>query len=209
MAGLSLAIGHPTLADRLFSRGLARDLLLIAVGAAFVAIAAQVRLPLWPVALTGQTLAVLLAGAFLGALRAALSLSLYVVLGVLGLPVFADGDSGLDAMTGSMGGFLVGFVAAAALVGWVAQRAWDHRLVGAVLSCLAGTLVFFAFGLPWLAVVLHTGLAGALDRGLLPYAVASVVKLLMAALVIAFAWSKVRGHDARAAAADLASTRTA
>jgi biotin transport system substrate-specific component len=197
MSNLTLSIGRPTIADRVFARGLPMDIALIAAGAGLTAIAAQVAIPLWPVPVTGQTLAVLLVGSTLGALRGTLSMVLYAVLGIVGVPVFSDATHGLSIIMGPTGGYIVGFIFAAALTGWLAQRAWDHRIVGAILSFLAGTVVTFLIGLPWLAVSLHLSLEQTLQFGLYPFIIGGVVKALLAAGIIRLAWRQITASDIR------------
>lgn len=167
------------------------DVVLIAAGAALTAIAAQVQVPLWPVPITGQTLAVLLVGSALGSLRGALSMVLYAVLGIVGLPVFSESSSGWGVIAGPTGGYIIGFIFSAALVGWIAQRAGDRKLVKALLSFLAGTVVTFAFGLPWLAAVLSLDLATTLQFGLYPFIVGGIIKAIIAAAIIPLAWRAV------------------
>jgi len=197
MSNLTLSIGRPTIADRVFARGLPMDIALIAAGAGLTAIAAQVAIPLWPVPVTGQTLAVLLVGSTLGALRGTLSMVLYAVLGIVGVPVFSDATHGLSIIMGPTGGYIIGFIFAAALTGWLAQRAWDHRIVGAILSFLAGTVVTFLIGLPWLAVSLHLNLEQTLQFGLYPFVIGGLVKALLAAGIIRLAWRQITASDIR------------
>lgn len=197
MSNLTLSIGRPTIADRVFARGLPMDIALIAAGAGLTAIAAQVAIPLWPVPVTGQTLAVLLVGSTLGALRGTLSMVLYAVLGIVGVPVFSDATHGLSIVMGPTGGYIIGFIFAAALTGWLAQRAWDHRIVGAIVSFLAGTVVTFLIGLPWLAVSLHLNLEQTLQFGLYPFIVGGAVKALLAAGIIRLAWRQITASDIR------------
>jgi biotin transport system substrate-specific component len=197
MSNLSLAIGRPTIADRVFARGIAMDVVLVLAGTAVTAIAAQVSVPLQPVPITGQTLAVLLVGSSLGALRGTLSMVLYAVLGVIGLPIFSDGTHGFGIIAGPTGGYIVGFIFAAALTGWLAQRAWDHRILGAILSFAAGTVVTFAFGLPWLAIDLGLNLEQTLAGGLYPFILGGVIKALLAAGIIRLAWHSINSSDAR------------
>ena len=197
MSSLTLSIGRPTIADRVFARGLPMDIALIAAGAGLTAIAAQVAIPLWPVPVTGQTLAVLLVGSTLGALRGTLSMVLYAVLGILGVPVFSDASHGLSVIAGPTGGYIIGFIFAAALTGWLAQRAWDHRIVGATLSFLAGTVITFIIGLPWLAVSLHLNLGQTLQFGLYPFILGGLVKTLLAAGIIRLAWRQITASDIR------------
>ncbi len=200
MSNLTLAVGRPTIVDRLVARNLTMDVILVAAGAALVSIAAQISVPLWPVPITGQTLAVLVVGASLGAVRGTLSMLLYAVLGIVGLPVFSDASHGFGVITGPTGGYIVGFVFAAALTGWVAQRAWDHRILGALASFAAGTVVTFAIGLPWLAAVLHLNLEQTLEGGLYPFLIGGVVKAALAAGFIRLAWFGINRADRTAAA---------
>ena len=201
MSNLTLAFGRQTLADRIFSRRLAIDIVLIASGAALTAISAQIVVPLWPVPMTLQTFAVLLVGTTLGPLRGVLSMGLYLAVGVLGLPVFAEAKSGsLFSLTS--GGFIIGFILAAALVGWLAQREWDRKVVGTLVSFLAGTLVIYAIGLPWLYVSLanlgagvwhdylgfNSVLAATVGAGVLPFLIGDVLKALLAAALLPLAW---------------------
>ncbi len=197
MTSLSLAYGRPTLADRWFAaersraRSVALDVVLVLAGALLTGVLAQIAIPLWPVPITGQTLAVLLVGSSLGAVRGALSMVAYAALGVVGLPVFSEASSGFGVIAGASGGYIVGFVFSAALVGWIAQRAGDRRFLGAILSFVGGTVVTFAFGLVWLAAVLGTDLPTTLEYGLYPFIVGGAVKALLAAGLIPLAWAGV------------------
>lgn len=195
MSSITLAASRPTLADRLFSRSLATDILLIGAGAALTGVLAQVVIPLQPVPITGQTLAVILVGSTLGALRGALSMVLYLALGAVGLPWFSDASSGWGVVAGPTGGYIVGFIAAAALTGWLAQRTWDRRVLGAFVSMTAGTLVTFAVGLPWLAASLGLTLEQTLEAGLYPFLIGGAVKALLAAGILPLAW-KLSSHRA-------------
>jgi biotin transport system substrate-specific component len=199
MSTIALAQGRPTLVDRILTRSIATDIVLIAAGAALTAVAAQIAVPLWPVPITGQTLAVLIVGSSLGALRGALSMVLYAVLGIIGLPVFSDQTHGVSVVLGPTGGYIVGFILAAALTGWLAQRNWDHRILGAIASFAAGTVVTFAIGLPWLAVVLHLNLVQTLEGGLYPFILGGIIKALLAAGFIRLAWFGVNRADERRA----------
>jgi biotin transport system substrate-specific component len=188
VSSITLAASRPTLADRLFARSLATDLVLIGAGAALTGILAQVVIPLQPVPITGQTLAVILVGSTLGALRGALSMVLYLALGVVGLPWFSDASSGWGVVAGPTGGYIVGFIAAAALTGWLAQRTWDRRVLGAFVSMSAGTLVTFAIGLPWLAASLGLTLEQTLAAGLYPFLIGGAIKAMLAAGILPLAW---------------------
>lgn len=212
MSSITLAYGQPTLADRVFSRKLVTDIVLVAAGAALVSLAAQLTIPLPFVPITGQTLAVLLVGASLGATRGAASLALYAVLGLAGLPVFAPEDdgshvTGLAALGGASFGYILGFILSAALIGWLAQRRWERKILGGLAAFAAGTLATFAIGLPWLAVWfglngLPTDLLFVLENGFFPFILGGIVKAVIGAGLIRLAWLGVKGADDRAAKAD-------
>src|SRR5687767_15158199 len=133
---------------------------LVLLGSVFIALCAQVAIPLpfTPVPITGQTFAVLLVGAALGPLTGVASIGLYLVAGVAGAPVYADGGHGLTAITSATGGYLVGFLLASGVVGFLAVHGWDRRLGSASGAMLAGNVVIYLVGLPWLALQLDTNL---------------------------------------------------
>ena len=201
MSNHSLAVrptlSRLTLADRAIPRGLVTDAALVAGGAVLTAGAAQLAVPLWPVPITGQTLAVLVVGGTLGATRGALSMVLYAVLGLVGLPVFSDGASGVSVIAGPTGGYIVGFIFAAALTGWLAERQWDRKILRGVLAFAAGTVVTFAFGLPWLSFALQANLQETLAWGLYPFIVGGIVKAVLAAGILRGAWSLADRAGAR------------
>lgn len=184
----------PTLLARSFPRvdRRVRDVLLVVGGSLFVAALAQVKiaLPFTPVPLTGQTLAVLVVGAALGARRGAASLLVYLLAGLAGLPVFHGGTSGTAVVLGPTGGYLIGFVAAAYLIGSLSARGLDRRIPTALLAFLVGEVVIYLFGVAWLSLFL--GLKGALIAGLLPFLVGDALKLVAAALLLPAAW-KIAG----------------
>jgi biotin transport system substrate-specific component len=173
--------------------GLLADVLLVAGGAGFVALAAQVSidLPFTPVPITGQTFAVVLVGAGLGAVLGLASLGLYLFVGALGAPVYADGKHGWDVLTGPTGGYIVGFVLAAGLTGYLAQRRWDRRFSSAVGAMLTGNVVIYLVGLPWLAEQIDVGLEGTLEAGLYPFVVGDLLKLYLAGALLPAAWGLV------------------
>lgn len=193
MSNLTLAASRPVLADRLGARSIATDIALIAAGAALTAGAAQIVIPMWPVPITGQTFAVLFVGTALGALRGSLAMVLYLALGIAGLPVFAEGASGLAKLMGPTGGYLIGFILAAALTGWLAQREWDRKALGTIGAFLAGTAVIYAVGLPWLAVALGqlglpNDLSATLQAGLYPFIPGDILKALAAGGLVPLVW---------------------
>jgi biotin transport system substrate-specific component len=165
--------------------------LLILGGAGFVALAAQVSisLPFTPVPITGQTFAVVLVGA---SLLAVASLGVYIFVGALGAPVYAEQTHGWDVLTGPTGGYIVGFVLAAALTGFLARERWDRRFSSAVAAMLSGNVVIYLVGLPWLAAKIDTGLEDTLEAGLYPFVVGDLLKLYLAGALLPAAWALVR-----------------
>ena len=174
-------------------RGLLVDALLVCAGAGLVSACAQISIPLGftPVPLTGQTFAALLVGASLGSVRGLASLLLYLWIGAAGVPVYADHKSGWHVFTGSTGGYLVGFVLAAALTGLLAERGHDRRLSSSISLMLTGTVVIYLCGLAWLHHVLHASWATTLTDGLYPFVPGDVFKLYLAALALPTAWKLV------------------
>jgi biotin transport system substrate-specific component len=188
---------HTTLADVLSprqQRSWLLDVVLLVLFSTFVALTAQVEIPLWPVPLTLQTLGVLFTGAVLGSRRGALALLLYLTEGALGLPVFAGGASGVGYMLGPTGGYLVGFVVAAGVVGWLAQRGWDRRLVWVAVAMVIGNVIIYVCGVAWLAVFLGD-LWGALVKGMLLFVVGDLIKIAVAALTLPGGWKLARRRD--------------
>jgi len=188
---MSLQLARTNLIDRVIPRSFATDVALILGGAVLTAIAAQVAIPMWPVPITGQTFAVLLVGAVLGASRGAISMIAYFSMGAVGLPVFTGAVSGVSF--GTTFGYQVGFIAAAAVVGWLAQLNWQKKAVGVIASFLIGNAVIYLFGLPWLAFALaNLGLASnltaVLAAGLIPFLVGDAIKMALAAAVLPMAW---------------------
>lgn len=158
--------------------------------ALLTAAAAQVRVPLpfTPVPVTGQTFAVLLAGAALGSRAGAASQGLYVLLGLGGLPFFSGGNGGWDYATGPTLGYLVGFVVAAAVVGSLAERKQDRTIATALPAFLAGTVVIYLFGVAWLMASLPTDLTDALVKGMVPFVVGDLLKVALAGTLLPAAW---------------------
>jgi biotin transport system substrate-specific component len=169
--------------------GALRALVLAVVGSLLLTVSAKVQVPFWPVPMTMQTFAVVVIGMAYGWRLGAATVLLYLVEGATGLPVFAgtpERGIGLAYMAGPTGGYLVGFLAAAALCGWLAERGWDRRLVPALFAMLLGHAVIFVFGLGWLGHAI--GLEKAVAVGFTPFLVGTVVKIALAAAVLWAAW---------------------
>lgn len=192
---------RPTIVDRFIPRSLAADIALVFAGAVMTSIAAQISVPLpfSPVPITGQTFAVLLVAATLGMSRGSLSMALYVLFGAVGLPVFTGAKA--LVLGGATMGYLVGFVAAAALVGFLAQRKFDRNVFGVAASFIAGNVVIYSFGAAWLSVFLGSvgapnDLAATLAAGVAPFLVGDAIKITLAAALLPLAWkgvSKLKG----------------
>jgi biotin transport system substrate-specific component len=165
-----------------------RNSVLIVGGSLLVAGLAQLSIPLQPVPVTGQTLGVLLVGAALGWRRGGLALLAYLAEGLVGLPVFAEGRAGLPVLLGPTGGYLVGFILAAALVGFLAERAWDRTPWLMALALVLGNLVIYAVGVPWLAVVLRLPPQPAYQFGMGPFLIGDALKLAVAMVLLPGAW---------------------
>jgi biotin transport system substrate-specific component len=183
----------------------ATDAALVIAGSLFVAAMAQasIRLPFTPVPITGQTLAVLLVGTSFGWLRGGLALGLYLGEIAVGLPFAAEGEAGVGRLLLSTpsGGYLWGFLLAAVLMGWLANRGWDRSMGSSLGAMLLGTVVIYLAALPWLhlsptfeAFLGHPPtLEATLRAGLYPFVIGDVVKMLLAAGLLPAAWL-VRGR---------------
>jgi biotin transport system substrate-specific component len=191
MTALALP-ARPVLADYV-PRTRARDVVLVMSAALFTALLAQlsVAVPGSPVPITGQTLAVVLTGAALGPWRGLAGQVVYVALGALGLPFYADAASGWQVLSGATGGYLVGFLPAAWLVGVAARFGQERRFWRALVLFAAGQAVIFAVGVPWLAVVADLSPARALELGFYPFLLGGVVKAGVASGVLHAAWRRV------------------
>lgn len=198
MSTIALTLAPPR------SRSAARVIFEIAcavVGSVLIAGLAQISfsLPFTPVPITGQTLGVLLVGAAYGPGLGAATILLYLVWAVVGLPVLApvDGvhDTGLDVLrlTAATGGYLWGFVLAAALTGWLARRGWDRSFRSSIGAMLLGSIVIYAVALPWLHHVLASStVEETLQAGLYPFIIGDTLKLLAAAGVLPAAWALMK-----------------
>ncbi|GMR02323.1 MAG: biotin transporter BioY [Acidimicrobiia bacterium] len=163
--------------------------------ALLTALAAQIVIPIpgSPVPITGQTFAVLLAGAALGSRAGAGSQLIYWAMGAVGLPFYADGRGGWEVATGATAGYLVGFVAAAWVIGLLAERGHDRSVPFAIPAFLAGNAIIYLFGVPWLIVAVPAidSVSAALIAGFVPFVVGDILKIVAAGLLLPAAWKMV------------------
>jgi len=172
---------------------LVRKIALVVAGSLALALSAKVQVPFYPVPMTMQTLVVLVIGATFGLRLGLATIGLYLLEGLVGLPVFASG-AGPAYMAGPTGGYLAGFAAAVALMGFGASRGYDRSLAGAFGLMAVGHVVILALGWAWLATLI--GPEKAWIAGVLPFAWATVFKTLLAAGLIAALWSAIaRARD--------------
>lgn len=182
---------------------------MIALGALLIVVGARISffLPGYPVVpVTLQTFGVLFGSALLGFRRALAAVVLYLILGIAGLPVFALNAetgtyaSGLDTIVRASGGlglaptggYLIGFVLAAGLVGRLAELGWDRRIGSALGAIVIGNVAIYVIGVPWLMAATHQSISWAMQNGLYPYIPGDVLKLLVVGVVLAGGWSIVR-----------------
>ncbi len=165
-----------------------RHITLIVAGALFVVLCARVVIPTQPVPFTGQTFGVLLVGGALGFRRGLAALLLYLAIGAIGVPVYAEGKAGLAIIQGASGGYLIGFVVAATVVGRLAELGWDRRIGGALAMMAIGTAIIYAIGVPWLKAVSGLSWPDAVGEGMTKFLVWDAAKLAVAAGIFPAAW---------------------
>lgn len=194
---------HPSsvIAGVVFPRRTAVTIALMFAFALLTAAAARlvvIHLPFTPVPITGQTFAVLLGGAALGSWAGAGSQLIYVAMGAAGLPFFADGNGGWDYATGATFGYLIGFIAAAWVVGFLAERHQDRKVWSAIPAFLTGNAVIYLLGVSWLLLTVEaiSTWEEALTAGLLPFVAGDVLKIVLAGFLLPISWklvSRARG----------------
>lgn len=167
---------------------------LLVGGTAFMSLMAQVALPVpgSPVPITGQTLGVLLIGTAYGAGLGFATIAAYVGLGVLGAPVFAQGAHGIAKLAGPTGGYLVGMLLAALIVGTLANRHWDVHLKTSFGQMLIGELLIFAPGLIWLKIYTGASWSWTVAAGFTPFIVGEIIKIGLAGFTLPSVWALVR-----------------
>jgi biotin transport system substrate-specific component len=204
----SLALRSPVLVDRLGARNVAISAVYVVLSVALIAGAAQIQIPMWPVPITGQSFAVLLVGASLGPIRAAIATSAYLLLAVAGLPVLAaqsDGShtTGLAVLALPTVGYLIGFIVASVALGWFAKLAWDRKVLKAVVSFLVAEVIIYACGLPvlwaWMnanptfveSLGYDVSFSALMVLGLIPFIVGDLMKAVLAGALLPLTWKLV------------------
>jgi biotin transport system substrate-specific component len=174
---------------------LVADAVLVGIGVTLLALSAQISIPLphTPVPITGQTFGALLVGGAYGAKRGFATFGAYLVVGGLGYGVFAQHASGWDVLkfSSATGGYLVGMLVAAGLVGWLADRGWDRKVWRSLPTMVLGNVVIYAFGATWLAHALGVGAQQAWDLGVKDFLVGDAIKILLAAALLPAGWKLV------------------
>lgn len=171
-----------------------REVALVLAGVALVALLAKASVPLWPVPITGQTLGVLLVGAALGSTRGAVTMTSYMLTGLAGVPVFAGAVAGPAYVLSPSFGFIIGFIPAAFVAGWCAERAWDRRFGSATVGFVLASAIPFFVGLPYMWLILATvsgntlSLWQLLEAGLFPFIIGGIIKAVVAAVLIGTCW---------------------
>ena len=184
---MALASPAPRVLADYAARTALAQIALVFSGAVFVGIAAQVAIPLpfTPVPLTLQTFAVLLAGAALGSLRGVASMALYALMGVVGVPWFAEGSSGYS--TASFG-YILGFILAAFIVGRLAERGASTTSIQSAALMVIGNLAIYAVGVTWLKFAIDSSWATALSLGVVPFLIGDAIKIALAAGLLPLSW---------------------
>ncbi|WP_299039528.1 biotin transporter BioY [uncultured Pseudokineococcus sp.] len=170
-----------------------RDVALVAGGVLGMALMAQVSVPVpgSPVPITGQTLGLVLVASALGPVRAVSVMGFYILAALVGLPFYSEASGGYEAVVGATGGYVLGFVPAAYLMGLAARHGADRRFLRALPLFVAGQLVVFAVGVPWLAVTAGLSASAALAAGFFPFLLGGVVKAAVAAALVPAVWRRV------------------
>ncbi len=185
------------ISERVLPRTKVTSVILVVAAAALTALAAQweIPLPFTPVPITGQTFAVLLTGAALGAKLGAAGQGLYVIAGAIGLPIYAGGASGWEeARAGGTTGYLIGFIAAAAVVGYLAERRQDRTFPTMFTAFILGSFIIYVFGVAGLMLIFDMTVTEAIVAGVIPFLVGDLIKAAAAGLLLPGAWKLLGEH---------------
>jgi len=190
----SPAISQTTLADNLWkNQSLIRHTFLALIGSAILTLSAKFTVPMLPVPLSMQTFAVLVIGMVYGWKLGGATVLLYLLEGAVNLPVFAgtpEKGIGIAYMTGTTGGYLFGFLIAAMVCGWLAERGWDRKVLTTLLAMVIGNAIIYLFGIGWLGTLIGWD-KPVLTYGLYPFLVGDAVKIVLAMCVLPVAWKWV------------------
>jgi biotin transport system substrate-specific component len=192
---MAIAMNDKVLAEAFgVERSVARQVVLVLAGIAALTLAAKIRVPMWPVPMTLQTLAVLSIGAAYGLRLTMFTLIGYVALGAAGLAVFSGDSAGFAYLAGPTGGYLLGFVVAAAAMAGLARKGWDRSVVKMASAMVIGTAIIYAFGLVGMYALFgaEKGLAWVLQYGMFNFLAGDAVKLVLAAMIVPGLWKMVR-----------------
>ena len=168
--------------SNLSSNALIKEITYILSAILMMAALSRITIPLLPVPVTGQTLGVLLTGIMLGRKRALAAMITYIAIGLIGFPVFANGAFGLATLIGPTGGYLLGFIPAAYVMGYFADKGWYKHIVTALLSLIIGHAIVFAIGLLWLSI--FAGWSNVMAVGFVPFLPGAAIKTLVALALI-------------------------
>lgn len=171
------------------SRSALTNVLMVLAGSALIALAAQISVPMFPVPMTLQTLAIGLIGLAYGSRLAAATVLAYLAEGAMGLPVFANGGMGLASLVGPTSGFLWGFVGMAWLTGWLVERGLDRGFLKLFVAALIPSMLLFVPGAIGLALVLGKTATETMALAVTPFLLGGVVKAAIAAMAIAGGWN--------------------
>jgi biotin transport system substrate-specific component len=159
-----------------------RMMIITALFAAIIGVLAQLTIPLPLVPITGQTLAIGLAATILGSRYGTISVLLYLLIGAIGVPVFAEFSAGFSKLVGPTGGYLVGFVPAAFVIGWVLEKT-SFNFRNAMIGNIIGMLITLAFGTAWLKLALDMSWTAAFTSGFAPFIIVGVIKAALASWI--------------------------
>lgn len=173
-----------------------RFIILAIAGSLALIVSAKISIPALPVPFTLQTLVVLLLGFAYGPALAGATVSLYLMQGLMGLPVFQgtpEKGIGLAYMMGPTGGYLLGFAVAAVFCGWLAKRGWDRKFSTMALGMVMGNAIIYAFGLAWLGSLIGWD-KPILEFGMIPFLVGDAIKIAIAVALVPTIWKRVNKH---------------
>lgn len=178
------------ISKRALPRSAVVSILLVVAAAALTALAAQwrIHLPFTPVPITGQTFAVLLTGAGLGWKLGASGQLLYLAVGAAGAPVFSDASGGFDVIIGATGGYLIGFVLAAGVVGWMAEHRQDRTFATMFTAFILGSAVIYVCGVTGLMISADMSVVAAVEAGVVPFLLGDLLKAAAAGILLPGAW---------------------